>query len=242
MLLKIRYETDNLDFSKLMFIGCGSSILPLESQRKFLHKFGIKIGNLYGLSETGPTHIDDPRDENWIPGSIGKPLDVNVCKISEKGELLIKGDNVFIGYHNNMELYKEVFKDSWFFTGDIVSYENGVYVYKDRCKDLIIKGGINIVPAEVEEILYMHSDVHEAIVVGVYHEVHGEDLRAAISLKKKDLDKKNIMQQLYELLNANLSSYKHPAEILICDALPRTLSGKLKRRDIKLMWKKHDNR
>ncbi len=79
----------------------------------------LKIANLYGLSETGPSHIDNPLEPGWEAGSIGVPLDVNECKVSSEGEILLKGDNVFIGYYKNEELYNEVVKDGWFYTGRI---------------------------------------------------------------------------------------------------------------------------
>ena len=205
MLLKIRYKVTNLDLSSLMFLGCGSSILPLESQLEFESKFNIKIGNLYGLSETGPTHIDDPRDENWVPGTIGIPLDVNECKIAKDSEILIKGKNVFVGYYKNKTLYDEVVKKGWFHTGDLVEYIDGRYIYKDRSKDLIIKGGINIVPAEIEEILYMDNEILEAAVIGLFNEVHGEEIFAAVSLRDENALKDEVKTRLYSLLSKNLS-------------------------------------
>ena len=225
-----------------MFLGCGSSILPLESQIQFEKKFGIKIGNLYGLSETGPTHIDDPRIDNWIPGTIGIPLDVNVCKISEDSEILIKGKNVFSGYYKNTKLYNEVVKDGWFYTGDLVDFKGGKFIYKDRSKDLIIKGGINIVPAEVEEVLYMDEEILEAAVIGIFNETHGEEVIAAVSLKNLNSDKEFIKARLYDLLSANLSSYKHPIDILFLDSLPKTHSGKLKRREVRSLIQDEYNR
>ena len=233
MLLKIRYKIDDLNLSSLMFLGCGSSILPLESQIQFEKKFNIRIGNLYGLSETGPTHIDDPRADDWIPGTIGIPLDVNECKLSEDSEVLIKGKNVFTGYYKNEALYDEVVKDGWFHTGDLADYENGKFIYKDRSKDLIIKGGINIVPAEIEEVLYMEEEVLESAVVGVFNEVHGEEIIAAVSLKDQKADQEAIKAKLYVLLASNLSSYKHPIDIIFLESLPKTHSGKLKRREVR---------
>ena len=233
MLLKINYQLQNLDFSSLMFIGCGSSILPVESQKQFQEKFDIKIGNLYGLSETGPTHIDDPRKPDWQPGSIGVPLDVNECKISEDSEILIKGKNVFSGYFKNEKLFNEVVKAGWFYTGDLGIYQDKKFIYKDRSKDLIIKGGINIVPAEVEEILYKNKEILEAAVVGVFDKVHGEEVIAGVALKNLNTDKELIKTKLYKLLSDNLSSYKHPIDIFFLESLPKTHSGKLKRREVK---------
>ncbi len=233
MLLKINYKLDDIDLSRLMFVGCGSSTLPLESQIEFEKKFGIRIGNLYGLSETGPTHIDDPRSKNWSPGTIGVPLDVNECSITKDGEILIKGRNVFSGYFKNEGLYKKVVKNGWFYTGDLVDYQNDKFIYKDRSKDLIIKGGINIVPAEVEEVLYMNKEVLEAAVIGIFNEVHGEEIVAAVSLRNPNPNKDEIKLNLYNLLRDNLSSYKHPIDIFFFDSIPKTHSGKLKRREVK---------
>ena len=242
MLLKIKYDIKGLDLNFLMFIGCGSSILPIETQRLFQEKFGIKIANLYGLSETGPTHVDDPRIDNWIPGTIGISLEGNECRISEDSELLIKGRNVFSGYYKNEELYNEVVKDGWFNTGDLVDYQNGKYIFKDRSKDLIIKGGINIVPAEVEEILYMHKAIYEVAVVGVAHDIYGEEIIAGVSIKNDFQEASSIKSELYNLLSNNLSSYKHPIDILFFESLPKTHSGKLKRMEVKRIIKDEYNR
>lgn len=233
MLLKISYKINKLDLSNLIFIGCGSSILPKETQIQFYEKFKIRIANLYGLSETGPTHIDDPRNDDWTPGTIGIPLDVNECKITDESEILIKGNNVFVGYYKNQELYEEVVNNGWFSTGDIVTFESGKYHYKDRSKDLIIKGGINIVPAEIEEILYSHKEVHEAVVTGINNKILGEEILASVTLKESSLSPSEIKSDLYKLLQENLSSYKHPIDILFFDTLPKTHSGKLKRREVR---------
>jgi len=242
MLLKIKYELKGINLNLLLFIGCGSSILPIETQTQFQEKFGIKIGNLYGLSETGPSHIDDPRIDNWSPGSIGVPLDVNECKLSKNSELLIKGKNVFSGYYKNESLYNEVVKNGWFNTGDLVEYKNGLYVFKDRSKDLIIKGGINIVPAEVEEIIYMHKGIFEVAVVGIANDIHGEEVIAGVSIKDDFQEKNNIKSELYELLSKSLSSYKHPIDILFFESLPKTHSGKLKRMEVKRIIEDEYNR
>lgn len=242
MLLKIKYELKGINLNSLLFIGCGSSILPIETQAQFKEKFGIKIGNLYGLSETGPSHVDDPRIDNWIPGTIGIPLDVNECKLSKSSELLIKGRNVFSGYYKNQTLYNEVVKDGWFSTGDLVEYKNGFYIFKDRSKDLIIKGGINIVPAEVEEILYMHKGIFEVAVVGIANDIHGEEVIAGVSIKDDFQENINIKSELYELLSKSLSPYKHPIDILFFESLPKTHSGKLKRMEVKKIIENEYNR
>jgi len=236
MLMKIKYDVSNLSLDNLMFIGCGSSILPKESQDKFESLYSIRISNLYGLSETGPSHIDDPRLTNWESGSIGIPLDVNECKLSDDNELMLKGKNVFVGYYKNDKLYAETVVDDWFATGDIIEYKKGKYYYLDRKKDIIIKGGINIVPAEVEEILYKHDSVHEAVVVGILSEIHGEEVIAAVTKKENTVSDEKFIADLYDLLSQHLSSYKHPRNIYIMESIPKTHSGKLLRRGIKELF------
>jgi len=136
MLLKLDVDISHYDLSCLRFIGCGSSTLPLTSQKEFTSKYGIGVGNLYGLSETGPSHIDDPLEKDWKPGSIGRPLDVNVCKIADDGEILLKGDNIFIGYYKNQRLYDQVVRDGWFHTGDLGFERDEKFYFVDRKKDL----------------------------------------------------------------------------------------------------------
>ena len=148
--------------------------------------------------------------------------------ISDSSEILIKGKNVFVGYYKNDELYNQSVIDQWFHTGDVGLYQDGKYIYKDRSKDLIIKGGINIVPAEVEEILYMEKEIHEAAVIGIADDVHGEEVIAAVALKDSSEDTVAVKNRLYELLSRHLSSYKHPVDIIFLETLPKTLSGKLK--------------
>ena len=226
-----------MDLKNIIFIGCGSSFLPKDIQEKFQKKFGIRLANLYGLSETGPSHIDDPRSKDWEPGSIGINLDVNECKISKDSEILIKGKNVFSGYYKNEKLYKKTVVNGWFHTGDLGVYENKKFFFKDRSKDLIIKGGINIIPAEIEEIIYKNSHVLEVVVVGLKDNIQGEEIFAAISLKDNNIDKNDLQLKLYKDLSNHLSSYKHPKKIFFLESIPKTHSGKLKRREVKEILK-----
>lgn len=232
VLNKINLKTDNLKFKHLKFIGCGSSSLPLTSQLEFIEKYSIKVSNLYGLSETGPSHIDDPRENNWEPGSIGIPLDVNDCKLNQNKEILLKGDNVFVNYYKNNSLFRQVVKDDWFNTGDIGKYENNRYWYLDRSKDLIIKGGINIVPMEIEEIIYQNNEVLECCVVGKKDSISGEDVVAVVCLNSNDNQEKIIIK-IVNHCKKFLSSYKVPSEIYVWQSLPKTPSKKILRREIR---------
>jgi long-chain acyl-CoA synthetase len=232
MLNKLKIDVSNLNLSSLSFIGCGSSTLPLGAQKEFINQYNIGVGNLYGLSETGPTHIDDPREKNWQPGSIGFPLDVNECKVSEDGELLIKGDNVFIGYYKNNNLYEDVVVNGWFQTGDLGYMDNGRHYFSDRKKDLIIKGGINIVPMEIEEVIYKHSEILECVVVGREDSIHGEEV-VAVCVKNGSITEENLSKEILEICRAELSSYKIPKQIYFWEELPKTASHKLLRKDVR---------
>lgn len=233
MLNKLRINNKGIDLSHLQFIGCGSSTLPLTSQIEFMETYGIKVANLYGLSETGPSHIDDPREPDWIPGSIGYPLDVNECKIAEDGEILLKGDNIFMGYYQNEPLYREVIKDGWFHTGDLGEKKKGKFYFTDRKKDLIIKGGINIVPMEVEEAIYCHPDVAECVVVGKFNKLHGEEVIAVVVRTLNVDDETQLTREIKDICKQKLSSYKIPRKVIFWESLPKTASKKLIRRKVR---------
>ena len=233
MLLKLRHRVDDLDLSALEFVGCGSSTLALESQRQFMESYGLPVANLYGLSETGPCHIDDPRDSGWSPGSIGFPLDVNQCRIAEDGEILLKGPNVFVGYYKNPGLYGEVVRDGWFHTGDLGRQDDdGRFFFTDRKKDLIIKSGINIVPAEIEEVIYKCENVLECVVVGKEDPVHGEVI-AAVVAPRDSTKSERLVEEVRAVCKAHLSSYKVPSIIQVVERIPQTHSGKLLRKDVR---------
>jgi long-chain acyl-CoA synthetase len=232
ILNKLKMDISNIDLSQLEFIGCGSSTLPLSAQKEFIKHYGIGVGNLYGLSETGPTHIDDPRKKGWKPGSIGIPLDVNECRISDDGEILIKGENVFVGYYKNEKLYQETVVDGWFHTGDLGEYSNGKFYFTDRKKDIIIKGAINIVPMEIEEVVYEHPGVLECVVVGKIDEIHGEDV-AIVIVKNGDMNDEKLVQEIKSLCRSRFSSYKVPSHVEFWKTIPKTPSKKLLRRKVR---------
>ena len=232
LLNKLNINLETLDLANLKFIGCGSSLLPLTSQNEFIQKYNIKVANLYGLSETGPSHLDNPLDEGWVPGSIGHPLDVNECKISFDGEMMLKGKNIFIGYYNNKKLYDQTVKDGWFYTGDICKYEDNKYWYQERKKDLIIKSGINIQPSEIEEAMYEVEGVVECGVIPVPDETQGDRI-IAIIVKNNDIDSELLEKKIKNACKLRLSNYKIPSMIVFWDDLPKTPSKKISRRLIR---------
>jgi len=234
MLNKLNIDVSNMDLSNISFIGCGSSSLPLSAQSEFMDKYGVSIANLYGLSETGPSHVDDPRIQGWSQGTIGNPLDVNKCKIADDGEILLKGENIFIGYYKNKKLYNEVVKNGWFHTGDLGMEKDGKFYFVDRKKDLIILGGINIIPMEIEDIIYEHPEVLECAVVGMDSDLHGEEVAAAVIIQDCSLekDKRVISQEIKDICKKRLSNYKVPKKIFFLKSLPKTHSNKIIRRKV----------
>ncbi len=226
---KARENIANLDLGSLMFIGCGSSTLPLSTQQEFMKYFQVKLANLYGLSETGPSHIDDPREEGWIQGSIGRPLPTVECQLSSRGEILISGPTVFKGYYKNRVLTNKVVKGGWFYTGDQGRYQNRRLVFVDRRKDVINKGGFNIAPLEIENVLHKYPKVLESAVVGVPDEVSGERVVALVVLVEAGMVNKQVENELKTLCRQFLSRHKVPDEIMIVESLFKTQSGKLSR-------------
>jgi long-chain acyl-CoA synthetase len=233
-LIKLKENIADLNLENIRYIGCGSAPLSLSVQNEFEKQFGIRLANLYGLSETGPSHFDNPNSPGWEPGSIGVPLSVNECKISSDGEILLKGPNVMVGYYRNQELTSSVIKEGWFHTGDFGFESNGRYFFQDRKKDLIIVGGINVYPGEIEEVLYLEDRVIDCVVIGVPDRVQGEKILACISTQNLRQDDLHMLKiDLNHLCRKSLSPFKVPSDYFFCDEIPKTASGKLLRRKVK---------
>ena len=233
-------ESDYKSNKTLKYIGCGSAPLSTESQNNFYKKFNVKVANLYGLSETGPSHFDNPMSVNWKPGSIGLPLSVNECQIlgkdmkelniKEVGQIALRGENVFIGYYKNEEAYKNTFYKDFFLTGDLgYKDSDGKFYFADREKDLIIKGGVNIVPAEIEEIIFKLKEVLSTAVVGVPHNYFGEDIIAFIQKKDNSLTE----EKVFDILAKNLQVLKIPSKIIFIESMPIGPSGKILKRKLR---------
>lgn len=223
------------------YIGCGSAPLPIETQKRIEARFKLKVANLYGLSETGPTHIDNPLVPGWKPGSIGCPLDVNDVRIynvdgsesgvGQVGEIAVKGDNVFVGYFKNERAYSQAFKNKYFFTGDLgYRDDEGIFYFSERKKDLIIKGGVNIFPGEIDEVIYEHGQIKEALTVGVQDEYLGQRIMSFVVLKEKNATSQDHLRQF---CLDRLGRFKCPDEFVFVDNIPKGPSGKLLRRALK---------
>ncbi len=227
--------------SSIDFVGCGSAYLPKSLQDAFESKYGIPVANLYGLSETGATHFDNPRVPGRKTGNIGHPFDISKVKLfkedgkevkkGEIGEFGVKGPGVLKGYYENQTLYKKCFKNGYFITGDLGKQdEDGVYYYIDRKKDLIIKGGVNIVPAQIDEILLSHPSIEEAATIGTPDVLMGENIKSYVVLKHGiEIDVNNI--RLY--CKEKLGDFKTPTEIEIISDLPKGPSGKILKRELR---------
>ena len=236
------YENFNKDkVISMKYIGCGSAFLDQNLQEDFQRKFGIPVANLYGSSETGATHFDNPYEPNRKTGSIGRPLDSVEVKIldenqehvqnGETGEICIKSPALLKGYFKNSTSYKACFNNGYFMTGDIgYKDENGIYYYVDRKKDLIIKGGVNILPSHIDEVLRSHTSVEEVATIGKPDMFFGEIIKSYIVLKKGvKLDFKVLISYCREILG----DFKTPSEIEYLDVMPKGPSGKILKRKLR---------
>ncbi|MFL6128467.1 MAG: AMP-binding enzyme, partial [Mycobacteriales bacterium] len=151
-------------------------------------------------------------------------------RTGEVGEIVIRGHNVMKGYWNRPEATAEAIRDGWFHTGDMArTDDDGFYYIVDRMKDLIIRGGFNVYPREVEEVLYEHPAVLEAAVIGLPHPTHGEEVAAAVALRPGG---RATPEHLREYVKERVAAYKYPRHVWLVDALPKGPTGKILKREI----------
>jgi long-chain acyl-CoA synthetase len=229
------------DTSSLRVCVSGGAAMPVEILRGFEQKFGCMILEGYGLSETSPVasfnHPDRPRK----PGSIGTPVEgVEMRLVSdaggpvppgEVGEICIRGHNLMKGYWGKQEATAEAIPDGWFRTGDLARIdEEGYYYIVDRKKEMIIRGGYNVYPREVEEALHEHPAVAEVAVIGMPHAELGEEVGAAVALKP---GAEATPAELQQFVKARVAAYKYPRRLWIVDSLPKGPTGKILRREVR---------
>ena len=228
------------DVSSLRVCISGGAALPVEIMRGFEQAFGCMILEGYGLSETSPVACFNHPGKVRKPGSIGTPVEgVQMRVISgdgtelpagEIGEIAIRGHNVMKGYWGNPEATTEAITDGWFRTGDLARVdEDGYFYIVDRKKDLIIRGGFNVYPREVEEILYEHPAVAEAAVIGIPHADLGEEIAAAVKLTPGATA---TSAELIAFVRDQVAPYKYPRHIWIVPDLPKGPTGKILRREV----------
>jgi long-chain acyl-CoA synthetase len=221
----------------------GAMSLPHELVVPFEEATGGYLVEGYGLSECSPVLMANPVAPNRVPGSVGLPLPGTECRVvdpdspttdvapGERGELLVRGPQVFEGYYGKPEHTQEVFVDGWFRTGDIVTIDDAGFVrIVDRIKELIITGGFNVAPTEVESVLGQHPQVEDAAVVGVPSEHSGEEVVAAIVVAPgSTLDEESVR----EFARSILTPYKVPRRFITVDELPKSLIGKVLRKQVR---------
>jgi long-chain acyl-CoA synthetase len=235
----LRTDAGVIDTSSLRMCISGGAALPVEVLRGFRDAFGAEILEGYGLSETSPTATFN-RPAHTKPGSIGVPIDGVELKLinadgsdtpaGEAGEIAIRGHNVMKGYWNRPDATTAAIVDGWFHTGDMATRDDdGFYYIVDRKKDVIIRGGFNVYPREIEEVFYEHPAVLEAAVLGVPHPIHGEEVVAAVALRPSPYA---TPEELRDYVKARVAPYKYPRHIWFVTALPKGPTGKIVKREI----------
>jgi long-chain acyl-CoA synthetase len=231
---------DGFDTSTLELCVSGGSAMPVELMRGFEEAFGCKILEGYGLSESSPVASFNQPDRERKPGSIGIPIEGVEMKVvdddgkevpqGEVGEILIRGHNVMKGYWNKPDETGDTLRDGWLHTGDIAKVdEDGYFFIVDRKKELIIRGGYNVYPREIEEVLYEHPAVREAAVIGVKDDNLGEEVGAAVALKDGE---DASAQELRDFVKEQVAAYKYPRRVWFVDELPKGPTGKILKREI----------
>ncbi|MHA7837720.1 MAG: long-chain-fatty-acid--CoA ligase [bacterium] len=229
------------DISSLKVCLTGGAPMPVEVMGAFEEKFNVEILEGFGLSETSPVSSFNVIGKPRKAGSIGYPVWGVEMSIrddadeplpeGERGEICIRGHNVMKGYLGRPDATKEALRNGWFHSGDIgYRDEDGCYWIVDRKKDMILRGGFNVYPREVEEVLYEHEAVAEAAVIGVPHESHGEEVKAVVALAPGAIVSPD---ELREFCKERLAAYKYPRLIEIVDELPKGPTGKILKRKLR---------
>jgi long-chain acyl-CoA synthetase len=218
----------------------GGSALPVEVHKEFERRLGVVILEGYGLSETSPVASFSVYGQPARPGSIGVPIpgvemklvkeDWSDAEPGEIGEIAIKGANVMKGYLGRPEATAEAIRDGWFRSGDLARVDSDGWFYiVDRSKDMIIRGGFNVYPREIEELLLTHPAVSLVAVIGVPHPSHGEEIKAVVIRADGDTTSTD---ELLAWGKERLAAYKYPRVIEFVDALPMTATGKILKREL----------
>jgi long-chain acyl-CoA synthetase len=242
MYVALLHQPDRADYdtSSLRMCISGGAALPVEVLRGFEEAFGVPVLEGYGLSETSPVASFNHPDREQKPGSIGTPIRGVQMRVVDKedhdvaqgevGEIVISGPNVMKGYWQRAEATAEAVRDGWFHTGDLARVdEDGYFYIVDRKKDMIIRGGYNVYPREIEEVLYEHPAVAEAAVIGLPHSSLGEEVAAAVVLKPGATAS---AEELRDYVKGLVTAYKYPRHVWIVDVLPKGPTGKIQKRDI----------
>lgn len=236
-------EPKKYDLSSLTYVFSGSAPLSLETWRRFRDMFGIEIIEGWGLTEAGANNSVNPIRGLKKVGSIGKPMvgtemrivddEDHALPVNARGEIVIRGPMLMKEYWNKPAETAKVLRNGWLHTGD-VGYmdEDGYFWITDRKKDLIIKGGENISPRMIEEVLYMHPKVSEAAVIGMKDDVYGEDIKAFIVLNPGETA---TAKEIIAFCRAKLTNFYVPKEVVFLRAMPKSLVGKILKQELRKM-------
>jgi long-chain acyl-CoA synthetase len=231
------------DTSTLEICVSGGAAMPVEIMRGFEQRFGATVLEGYGLSETSPVASFNRRDRERKPGSIGLPIDGVEMRLvdddgadapaGEVGEIAIRGHNVMKGYWNRPDATADAIDaDGWFKSGDMARVDDdGYFFIVDRKKEMVIRGGYNVYPREIEEVIYEHPDVREAAVIGIPHDELGEEVAAAIALKPGATA---TPEELRDFVKQRVAAYKYPRRVWLVDELPKGPTGKILKRAIEV--------
>ncbi len=233
-------ERESHDTSALRTCITGGASMPVEVLRGFEESFGAIVLEGYGLSETSPVACSNHPGDERLPGSIGSPIEGVEMKVvdendaevpqGEVGEIVIRGHNVMKGYWQRPDATAEAMRNGWFHSGDMARVdEAGRFFIVDRKKDLIIRGGYNVFPREVEEVLYEHPGIREAAVVGLPDQKLGEEVGAAVVLHDGE---QLSPEEVGAYVKERLAAYKYPRTVWFLDELPKGPTGKILKREI----------
>ena len=237
------YDPKEHDHSTLRWFLSGAAPVP-KSLIEHYATLGIEVHQVYGLTETcGPACLTTPEDALRKAGSTGKAFfhtdviiarpDGTQCGVDEPGEVLVRGGHIMTGYWNRPDATAETLKNGWLHTGDVATYDDEGFIYiQDRIKDMIISGGENIYPAEIENVILSHPGVADVSVIGVPHDKWGETPLAVVVKKDAALDEQTVLAHC----DGKLARFKLPTAVRFIDAIPRNASGKALKRDLRLQF------
>jgi long-chain acyl-CoA synthetase len=235
---------EGLKTDQLRFAMCGSAPVPAEVMRRFEETFNCLVIEGYGLSESTCRSTFNPPDERRRPGSCGVAIGNEMRVVDEEdqdvpegelGEIVLRGENILKGYFKNEAATATAFRNGWFHTGDIGYRDaDGFYYIVDRKSDMIIRGGENIYPREIDEVLYQHPQIAAAAVIGVPDQLYGEEVAAVVVLKPGE---KTSEQEVIEFCKARVADYKCPKTIRFVDDIPKGPTGKLLKRELAQMFR-----
>ena len=228
------------DLSALRICATGGAAMPVEVLRAFEEAFGCTVLEGYGLSETSPIACFNHPGAERKAGSVGTPIrGVEMRLVDDAGhpvadggvgEICVRGHNVMKGYWAKPEATAEAIRDGWFFTGDLARRDaDGYYFIVDRKKDMVIRGGYNIYPREIEEVLHEHPAVLEVAVLGIQHEELGEEIAAAVALRPGAVV---TAEEIQAFVRDRVAAYKYPRHVVVVDALPKGPTGKILKREV----------